>query len=449
MTLALITLLIASAGGIAALAARGRVHPFVSLLVAAVISGLAAELSLSYTLRSMDDGFSSTIGSLGPVLLAAAVAGTALQHAQFGQWLSALPIHSRGKGPLTWMAGGGLIGGLGAVGEVAFILLMPLADALARRLSRPAADTALPLALAIIATNTVLVPAPGPVAAAAILSADLWQTACWGAMVALAAAAAGWVFSLFAGGWLSRPAVQDNAVPAPPQTAGTAPLPAALAGLFPVVLPLLLLIASSAGHIPSEPLGGGWTREILLTLGQPLILVLVALAAAAVAADRLRPRTLLLSETWVGQALTQAAGTAMLIGAAGAFSRVLQNAGLDSMLGDALADIRLGILLPFAIAAAMKLAQGSSMLAIITTAGLIQPSLPQLGLADETGRALCAVAVGAGSMVASHVNDTLFWTFTRLCRLTPAQGLRLLTLGTLVQGAAAAATLLAIVAVVR
>lgn len=448
MTLALIALLIASASGIAALGARGRIHPFISLLVAAVVSGLAAELSLPYTLRSMDDGFSSTIGSLGPVLVAASVASIALQQSRFGQWLSALPARARGKGPLNWMAGCGLIGGLGAVGEFAFVLLMPLADGLARRLARPAADTALPLALAIVAANTILVPAPGPAAAAAILSADLWQTALWGAIAALAAGVAGWVFSLFAGGWLSSPAEPDDASPRPVQAAGAARLPAIL-GVLPVSVPLLLLIVSSAGHMPSEPLGGGWPREILLTLGQPLTLMLTAAAAAAVAAAWLRPRTLLLSENWIGQALTQAAGTAMLVSAAGAFSRVLQNAGLDSMLGDALADVHLGILLPFAIAAAMKLAQGSSMLAIITTAGLIQPSLSQLGLDDENGRALCAVAVGAGSMVASHVNDTLFWTFTRLCRLTPAQGLRLLTLGTLVQGAAAAAALLAIVAVVR
>lgn len=447
MTLALIALLIASTGGVAALAARGRIHPFVSLLVAAIACGLAAELSLPYTLRSMEDGFSSTIGSLGPVFIAAAVAGIALHQSQFSQWLSAVRV--KGKGPLTWMTGCGLIGGLGAVGEVALILLMPLADALARRLSRPAGDTALPLALAITATNTLLVPAPGPVAAAAILSADLWQTALWGAMVALAAAAAGWVFSLFAGGWLSRPAKQAIAVPAPPQKAGAASLLAALAGLLPIVLPLLLLTVSSVGHMPSEPLGGGWTREILLTLGQPLILLLTALAAAALAAGWPRPRTALLSEDRIGQALTQAAGTALLIGVAGAFSRVLQNAGLDSMLGDDLAGVRLGILLPFAIAAAMKLAQGSSMLAIITTAGLMHPSLTSLGLDDESGRALSAVAVGAGSMVASHVNDTLFWTFTRLCKLTPAQGLRLLTLGTLVQGTAAATALLAISAVVR
>lgn len=347
------------------------------------------------------------------------------------------------------MTGCGLVGGLGAVGEFAFVLLMPLADALARRLGRPAAATALPLALAIIATNTALVPAPGPVAAAAILSADLWQTACWGAVVATAAAAAGWVFALFAGGWRSSPVEPDDAAPGTPPTAASAPLPAILPGMLPVLLPLLLLIVSSAGHMPSEPLGGGWTREILLTLGQPLTLLLVTLAAAVVAAGGLRPQALPLSEHWVGQTLRQAAGIALLVGAAGAFSRVLQNAGLDSMLGDDLAGARLGILLPFAIAAAMKLAQGNSMLAVITTAGLIQPALPQLGLDDETGRALCAVAVGAGSMVASHVNDTLFWTFTRLCRLTPAEGLRLLTLGTLVQGAAAGAALLAITALVR
>lgn len=96
MSLALIALLIATAGGIAALAERGRIHPFVSLLVAAIVAGLAAELSLPYTLRSMDDGFSSTLGSLGPVFIAAAVAGIALQHARFGQCLAGANGRSHG-----------------------------------------------------------------------------------------------------------------------------------------------------------------------------------------------------------------------------------------------------------------------------------------------------------------------------------------------------------------
>ncbi len=180
-----------------------------------------------------------------------------------------------------------------------------------------------------------------------------------------------------------------------------------------------------------------------------MTLLLTVLATSAVAAACLRPRIALPSENWTAQALVQVASIAMLVGAAGAFSRVLQNSGLDSMAAEALTDAPIGIMLPFAIASAMKLAQGSSLLAIISTAGLLQPSLPQLGLDDQSGRALCAVAVGAGSMVASHVNDTLFWTFTRLCNITPAQGLRLLTLGTLVQGVAAAVTLLVISAVVR
>ena len=152
---------------------------------------------------------------------------------------------------------------------------------------------------------------------------------------------------------------------------------------------------------------------------------------------------------WPGQALADVASLVLIVGAAGAFARVVQNVGVGEMLAEQLVGMPMGLLLPFAIAMAVKIAHGSSMLAIITAAAFTQPLLGQVGLDDDTGRALCAVAIGAGAMVASHPNDTLFWTFTRLCRLTPAQGFRLLTLGTVVQGLAAAATLSVLAAVLR
>ncbi len=246
MILSLTALLIVLAGGIAATGAGDRIHPLVFLLAAGVVFGTAAGLSLPYTLRSLDDGFSAAVGSLGPLLIAGSVASVAIERSQCGDWLAAKLAKSRG-----WMAALGFIGGFGAVREFAFILLMPLAAAAVRRRSRPAADCALPLALAIIVSSALVVPAPGPVAAAAILSADLWQTALYGLAVAASAALAGCIFSCVATAWQRNADDNPAALAEPPAAAPIRP-PAALAGALSVFLPLLLLLISSVGHMPSE-----------------------------------------------------------------------------------------------------------------------------------------------------------------------------------------------------
>jgi GntP family gluconate:H+ symporter len=100
--------------------------------------------------------------------------------------------------------------------------------------------------------------------------------------------------------------------------------------------------------------------------------------------------------------------------------------------------LQLGILLPLVIAAGLKTAQGSSTVAIITTAGILAPLVGPLGLEGETAKALCVVAIGAGAMVVSHANDSYFWVVTQCTGLSVRQGYTLHTVGTLVQGAVAA-----------
>ena len=450
MTLALLTLLLTSVGVVIALGTRTESVPLLILLICSVVFGLTANLSFAYTIRSMSDGFAAAAGSIGVVVVAGAIAGAG------AEWRQPLPPVtqtgcSRQK-QLRLPAGVailGLLAGLAAVTEYAFVLLMSLIRSGADR-RQPVSGTGLMLALSIGVTSAVLLPAPGPVAAMTILAADPWHTLRWGAVVAAITAAAGWAFALAATGGSAaatgEPHRGDLSRQVPIPSRGDGPMAAGLV----VVLPVLLLLASSAGHLPGEPLGGGATRELLLTLGSPMTLLLAAsLGVLAVRLALLSRRKGRFAAEGLQRALAGAAPLAMLVAAVGAFSQVVENVGLAEMLLEKLTGLPLGILLPFLLAAVVKLVYGSSTVAVITAAGFVQPLLPQLGLDDQSGRALCAVAVGAGSMVASHVNDTLFWTFTRLCNLTPAQGLRLLTLGTLVQGVAAAVTLLVISAVVR
>ena len=103
---------------------------------------------------------------------------------------------------------------------------------------------------------------------------------------------------------------------------------------------------------------------------------------------------------------------------------------------------------PFLVAAAVKTLQGSSLVAAITAAGMIQPILGPLGLDSESARALAALAAGSGAMAASHVNDDYFWLATAYSGIGPARGLLAITGGTIVQGTVAVAGLLALSALI-
>mgnify|MGYP000977396086 CR=1 FL=1 len=137
------------------------------------------------------------------------------------------------------------------------------------------------------------------------------------------------------------------------------------------------------------------------------------------------------------------AGSIIIItGSGGAFGKILQSSGIGDIITTHLGgSTSLRILLPFAVAAALKTAQGSSTVAIITTAGIMSPLLESLHLGDPTGRALAVISIGAGSMVVSHVNDSYFWVVTGVSKMSMREGCRLQTLGTLVQGCTAAAAL--------
>ena len=120
---------------------------------------------------------------------------------------------------------------------------------------------------------------------------------------------------------------------------------------------------------------------------------------------------------------------------------------MAEMLGERLLAWHLGasgVLIPFLIAAIMKTLQGSSLVAAITTAGMVQPILLTLGLDDANGRALAALAVGAGAMTISHINDEYFWLVADRAALTPLRAVARFSTGTLLQGLVAAVALLAI-----
>ena len=147
---------------------------------------------------------------------------------------------------------------------------------------------------------------------------------------------------------------------------------------------------------------------------------------------------------WTGRIFGDVAGLLLMVCAAGGLQRLCQQTGMAEVLGERLLVWHLGafgVLIPFLIAAVMKTLQGSSLVAAITAAGMVGPIVVPLGLADSSGKALAALAVGAGAMTVSHINDEYFWLVADRAGLTPWRGLAKFSTGTLLQGLIAAVAL--------
>jgi len=418
-----------------------KLHPFLALLIAAFGYGIACRrMSLEEVVGSVNDGFGGTIGYIGIVVLAGVVIGTFLEKSGGAYSLAETILRAVGRKnvPLA-MAIIGYVVSIPVFCDSAFVILSPLCKALSRKAKCSLAASAIALSLGLYATHTMVPPTPGPVAAAGLIGADLGLVILWGAIVSLISLAAGWLFAT----QLAAKAKIENRSPSkePDAIELSVEAPSALKSVVPIVLPIVLIVASSICEFPTHPFGVGRAAAIIRFTGQPVVALLIGVFFSFLLPKRLT-REVLSSSGWVGQAVVSAATIIIITGCGGAFGKVLQNSGIDDVVEGYLGkSTGLSIWLPFVIAAALKTAQGSSTVAIVTTAGIVSPLLATLGLETATAKALVVVAIGAGSMVVSHANDSYFWVVTGLSGMTVKQGYKLQTLGTLIEGCAAAGTL--------
>ncbi|WP_207462670.1 GntP family permease [Azospirillum sp. SYSU D00513] len=430
----LVILLLLSIAFIVLATARLNLHPFLALLITAFGFGIASGMPLADVVKSVNEGFGGTIGSIGIVIIAGTIIGIFLEKSGGAYRLaeSILRMTGQRNAPLGMSVMGYLVS-IPVFCDSGFVILSALNKAVARKAGVSLAATAIALALGLYATHTMVPPTPGPVAAAGILGADLGLVILWGMVIAAITTLAGWLFAiLFAARTPIAPYRADEE-PADDTPMAEVDAPSALKALIPIAVPILLIVLRSVAELPARPFGTNVFVTLLSFLGQPVVALLIGVALALTLPKRL-DRDMLSSNGWVGQAVVDAAIIITITGAGGAFGKVLQNSGIAKVIGDSLASANLGIWLPFLVAAGIKTAQGSSTVAIITTAGLMAPLLPALGLDDPTAKALVTVAIGAGAMVVSHANDSFFWVVTQFSNMTTRDGYRLHTLGTLVQG---------------
>ncbi len=418
---------------------RFKLHPFLALLAAAFIAGFAYQVPTGEIVKTITTGFGSILGYIGIVIVLGTVIGVILERSGAAITMAETVIRLLGERfPTLTMSIIGYLVSIPVFCDSGFAILNSLKNALAARMRVSTVAMSVALATGLYATHTFVPPTPGPIAAAGNLGLDasLGLVIAVGLVVALATALAGmWWANRFIGREVQ---LEDDHLPLSADQdfaalrAGYGKLPSAFQAFAPIFVPILLICLGSIAAFPAKPFGSGTFFGLLSFLGQPVVALLVGLALAC---------TLLKSEDkrkefhdHVVEGIVSAAPILLITGAGGAFGAMLKVTPLGDYLGSTLSALGIGLFMPFVVAAALKTAQGSTTVALVTTSALVAPLLGQLGLDSEMGRVLTVMAVGAGAMTVSHANDSFFWVVTQFSRMPVSLAYRAQTLATLVQG---------------
>lgn len=434
----LIVILIVAIAFIVFSTAKLKLHPFLALILTAFGVGLAARMPSSQVVQAIAEGFGGLMTSIGLVIVFGTIIGVFLERSGAAVVMADTVLRVVGeKRPGLAMSIIGYIVSIPVFCDSGFVILSALTKALSRRSGVALTSLSIALSTGLYATHVMVPPTPGPLAAAGNLKVEnLGLVIMVGLVCAIPTMIAGFLWSLrFRNTWdpgqLELRVSEDPARAWEELKAKYGKLPSAGAAFAPLVVPIALIALASIAAFPSAPLGTGLFKDALVFLGKPITALLLGTALCYTLVQKINEETL---TNWVSAALRDSAIILIVTGAGGSLGRILTVTKIGDQLGTALAQYRLGIFLPFLIAAAIKTAQGSSTVALVTTSAIVYPLLPSLGYSSEIGRVLAVMAIAAGSMVVSHANDSYFWVVSQFSNMEVKTAYRAQTVGTLLQG---------------
>jgi GntP family gluconate:H+ symporter len=403
------------------LIASVKLHPFVSLLVVSVALGLAVGMPAAGVLRSFETGVGNTLGHVAIVIALGTILGKMMAESGGAERIAQTLIGFFGDRNVPWaMLLIGLITGLPVFFEVGFVLLIPIAFTVARRTGKSLVLVVLPMLAGLSVVHAFIPPHPAAMAAVIIYQANIGRTIAYALLIGFPAAVlAGPLYAIWISPRIALPsqsAIGDEFVEDTPHKK----MPSFGLTVATILLPVVLMLIG--GWADGIAPGGGMMNTGLHLIGGPDMALLIGVLVSFVTfgfmqgisrADILRLAT---------ESLPPTAGAILLIGAGGGFGRILQDSNISGAIVEAAQHAHLSVLLmAWLIAALIRVATGSSTVAMTTAAGIVAPlALHSAGVRPE----LLVIATGAGSIVLSHVNDGGFWLVKEYLGMSVPQTLK-------------------------
>ena len=426
---ALILLLLAVIA-IVVLTGKYRINAFLVLIGVSFVFGLLIGLPALDVVVGIKNGFGGTLTSIGIVIVAGTILGTILEKTGAALSMTRAILNMLGKShaPLAMNIAGYIVS-IPVFCDSGYVILNPLNKALAKESGISMTVMAVALSTGLYATHTMVPPTPGPIAAAGTLGADLGKVILLGLIAAIPASLSGLL-------WATKLAKRYEIEPEIHETYSEivkkfGKLPNTFLSFLPIVLPIVLILLKSVAEFPSKPFGNGDFRVFLSFIGDPVTALILGVLCSLLLVQKNELKNAI--SDWMGEGIKESAIILVITAAGGSLGAIIKASPITDFIKTNMASMHLGILLPFIISAALKTAQGSSTVAIVTTAGIMAPLLQTLGLDP----ALTTIAIGAGSMVVSHANDSYFWVVSQFSGMPVNIAYRAYTSATAVEGVVA------------
>ncbi|GAA1089779.1 GntP family permease [Nocardiopsis composta] len=422
---------------------RFRLQPFVALLAVSIAVGLAAGLSVtdlfgtvqkSDAVSLIESGMGGILGHVAIIIGLGTMIGAILETSGGAAVLAQRieRLFGERRAPLA-MGLTGLVFGIPVFFDVGIFVLAPLVYAAAKRSGKSVVLYAMPLLAGLSMTHAFLPPHPGPVAAAGLLGVDLGWVIIMGVVCGIPAVIAGWAFSA----WIGRrvyvevphdmvEAAEESraAVEAERRARGGAATerPAPLGAVLAIIgVPLVLILLATFSSISMEESA---LRTALEFTGNPFVALTIALLLAYWLLGVRQGWSRKSLETVSTNSLKPVGNILLVVGAGGVFGAVLQGTGIAQALADVFQGAGMPVIvLAWLLSVALRVAQGSATVAIVTTAGIVAPLLSG-GDYSQPAIALVIMAISAGSIFASHVNDGGFWMVAKYFGISERDTLR-------------------------
>ncbi|GII77997.1 putative gluconate permease [Sphaerisporangium rufum] len=442
---------------IVVLITRFRLHPFLALTLGSLLVGAVAGLPMADTIESFGDGFGSTAAGVGTLIALGAMFGKLLADSGGADSIVDTMVGRSGPRSLPWtMAAVGAVIGLPMFFEIGLVLLMPVIFLVARRSGLSLIQVGVPALAGLSVMHGLVPPHPGPLVAIDALNADLGVTLALGVAVAVPTVVlAGPLFARLAARWVDVPAPRmyqgrggevEAAGPGEARNAGAGDgaddrtddrtgdqadgraaagreagrRPSFAVTLATVLLPVVLMMGKAVADLVAAE--GTVVRSALDFVGTPLVALLIAVVVAIF--------TLGVGGGMGGKgiagslesSLPPIAGILLIVAAGGGFKQTLVDTGIGKLVAGWVQDSGLSVLLlAWLVAVAIRLATGSATVATVTASGILAPLVSGM---DTAQTSLLVLAIGAGSLFFSHVNDAGFWLVKEYFGLTVGQNLK-------------------------
>lgn len=414
------------------LIARLKLHPFIALVSVSLAMGVAAGMPPVAAVKAFQDGVGNVLGFIAIVVGLGTMLGKMMAESGAATRIATTLIDLFGERRVHWaIMVVAFIVGIPVFFQVGFVLLIPLVFTIARRTGMSLVKIGIPLVAGLSVVHGMLPPHPAAMLAVTAYKADVGRTILYGLLVGLPTAAlAGPIFAT----WISPRIVLPAENPIAKQLEGESvpQMPGFGISLFTVLIPVILIVLASAADMTLDPASP--VRSALHFVGHPIVALLLALLFSFWSLGRPRHFTREQLMKFCNDCLAPTATILLVIGAGGGFNQVLVQSGV----GGAIAKVAIGshaspLILAWIVAALIRVATGSSTVAMTAAAGIVAP----IALATPgTNAELLVLATGAGALVLSHVNDAGFWLIKEFFNMTVPQTLKTWTVAETVIGVA-------------